>query len=57
MPHSGVVVHQKYTKVGILPDYDCTFDIVASLGGLRQRRGHSFHNGLAVVIDILTGLP
>ena len=38
-------------------DKDGILDIAVSFNGAGQRRGHSSHNGMASVIDLLTGLP
>ena len=57
MSQSAIVVHQKYAEIGVLPDSDGILDISVSFDGSWQRRGHSSHNGIATVIDLLTGLP
>ena len=43
--------------VGITPGDDGVLDIAVSFDRAWHRRGHSSHVGLAVVIDVLTGLP
>lgn len=50
-------IREKYAEIGVLPDKDNVLDIAVSYDGSWQRRGHSSHNGLGVVIDLLTGLP
>ena len=57
MSQSAIVVRQKYAEAGVLPDSDGILDIAVSFDGSWQRRGHSSHNGIATVIDLLTGLP
>ena len=50
-------VKMAYKKIGVVPDEDGNLDISVSFDGTWQRRGHSSHNGVASVIDLLTGLP
>ena len=57
MGQSAVAVRQKYAEIGVLPDSDRIINIAVSFDGSRQRRGHSSHNRIATVIDLLTGLP
>ena len=56
----SVTTHKKiveeYSKIGIFPDDDGILDIDVSFDGSWQKRGHSSHNGVASVIDVLTGL-
>ena len=54
------VIKDKYKKIGTLPDCNGIVDIAVSYDGSWQRRGgggHSSHNGVGAVIDVLTGLP
>ena len=57
MSQSVIVVHQTYADIGGLPDSDGILDISVSFDGSWQRRGHSFHNGITTVSDLLTELP
>ena len=41
----------------MLPDANGVLDVAVSFDGAWQRRGHSSHNGVASVIDLITGLP
>ena len=50
-------IRERYGELGIVPDKDYVLDIAVSYDGSWHRRGHSSHNGLGVVIDLLTGLP
>ena len=43
--------------IGIEPDKDGVLDISVSFDGSWQRRGHCSHNGVALVIDLVTGFP
>ena len=47
---------EEYSKIGIVPDDDGILDIDVSFDGSWQKRGHSSHNGVASVIDMLTGV-
>ena len=51
------IIRRTYENNGMLPDKDGILDIAVSYDGTWQKRGHSSHNGAAVVIEILTGLP
>ena len=46
-----------YSAIGVQPDDQGILDIAVSYDGAWQRRGFSSHNGVGVVIDLLTGLP
>ena len=46
-----------YNEIGVVPDKDGVLDISVSFDGSWQKRGHSSHNGVASVIDLLTGFP
>ena len=46
-----------HKDVGITPDDNGVLEIAVSFDGAWHRRGHSSHVGLAVIIDVLTGLP
>ena len=48
---------QAYSDLGETTDENGILDIAVSYDGAWQRRGHSSHNGVAAVIDLLTGLP
>ena len=50
-------VQSAYNDIGVLPDEEGILNIAVSFDGTWQRRGHSSHNGVATVIDLLTGLP
>ena len=54
---SMAIIRQKYAEIGIFPDKDNILDVAVSFDGTWQKRGHSSHNGAAIVIEILTGLP
>ncbi len=44
-------------RLGVIPDKDGVLDIGVSYDGSWQKRGHSSHNGVETVIDLITGLP
>ena len=46
-----------YKEIGVVPDKDGILDISVSFDGTWQKRGYSSHNGVASVIDMLTGFP
>ena len=48
---------ESYSFLGVEPDEDGVLDIGVSFDGSWHKRGHLSHNGIAVVIDIITGLP
>ena len=50
-------IHGAYMVVGVEPDEEGMLNIALSYDGAWQRRGHSSHNGLGCVMDLLTGLP
>ena len=50
-------IHERYGELGILLDKDIVLDNAVSYAGSWNHRGNSSHNGLGVVIDLLTGLP
>ena len=50
-------IKQAYADVGEFPDQEGVLNIGVSFDGSWQRRGHSSHNGIGVVIDLMTGLP
>ena len=54
---SVAIIRQKYEDIGILPDKDNILDVAVSYDGTWQKKGHSSHNGAAVAVEILTGLP
>ncbi len=54
---SKEAIFEAYSAVGVVPDDDGILNIGVSFDGSWQRRGHSSHNGVACVIDLLTGLP
>ena len=54
---SKQAIRKAYKKIGINEDEDGILNIGVSFDGSWQRRGHSSHNGLASVIDLITGLP
>ena len=50
-------IFKVYSEPGATPDQNGILDIAVSFDGAWQRRGHSSHNGVGTVIDLLTGLP
>ena len=54
---SVVAVRDAYREIGVVPDDNGILDVAVSFDGAWHRRGHSSHNGLASVIDMVTGLP
>ena len=50
-------IFSAYAETGVLPDANGVLDVAVSFDGAWQRRGHSSHNGVASVIDLITGLP
>ncbi len=47
----------RYAEIGQMPDQDNIVNIAVSYDGSWQKRGHSSHIGVGIVIDLLTGLP
>ena len=54
---SDEVIFEKYGEGGVKPDENIVLDIAVSFEGSWQKRRHSSHNGMASIIDLLTGLP
>ena len=54
---SLTAIMDAYKDIGVHSDQNGILNIAVSFDGAWQRRGHSSHNGLASVIDLLTGLP
>ena len=50
-------IRERYGELGIVPDKDDVLDVAVSFDGSWHRPGNSSHNGLGVVIELLTGLP
>jgi len=50
-------IMKAYSAIRVQPDDQSILDIAMSYDGAWQRRGFSSHNGVGVVIDLLTGLP
>lgn len=50
-------IFKAYKDVGVEPDEDGILNIAVSYDGAWQKRGYSSHNGVASVIDLLTGMP
>ena len=50
-------IKNAYKDIGVVPDSEGILDVSVSYDGSWQRRGHSSHNGMAAVIDLMTGLP
>lgn len=50
-------IKEAYDQIGVVPDENDILDIAVSYDGSWQRRGYSSHNGMAAVIDLMTGLP
>ena len=46
-----------YNEIGEHPDENGILNIAVSFDGSWQKRGFTSHNGIAAVIDLLTGLP
>eukprot|EP00795_Rhopilema_esculentum_P002650 gene2650-847_t len=51
------VIKQAYRDIGVVPDKNGILNISVSFDGTWQRRGHSSHNGVGAVIELITGLP
>ena len=49
-------IFDAYAKVGTMSDKYGILDISVSFDGSWQKRGHCSHNGMAAVIDLLTGV-
>ena len=54
---SREAIQTAYKDIGIVPDDQGILDIAVSFDGSWQRRGHPSHNGMASVIEFITGLP
>ena len=54
---SREAIQTAYKDIGIVPDEQGSLDIAVSFDGSWQRGGHSSHNGMASVIELITGLP
>ena len=54
---SVVAVRDAYREIGVFPDVSGILDVAVSFDGAWHRGGHSSHNGLASVIDLVTELP
>ena len=54
---SRETIAEAYSAVGVVPDENGILNIGVSFDGSWQRRGHSSHNGMACVIELLTDLP
>ena len=54
---STKAIFNAYSAIGVQPDDQGILDIAVSYDGAWQRRGFSSHNGVGLVIDLLTGLP
>ena len=50
-------IAKSYHEFWIDPDTNGVLDIAVSFDGTWQKREHSSHNGVASVIDLLTGFP
>ena len=50
-------VKEAYKKIGVAPDENRNLDISVSFDGTWQKSGHSSHNDVASVIDLLTAFP
>ena len=46
-----------YEEIGVHPDEQGICDIAVPYDGSWQKRGYSSHNGMASVVDLLTGVP
>ena len=53
---TSVASFNDYSELGVEPDDEGVLDIGVSFNEW-QKRGHSSHNGIASVIDLITGLP
>ena len=54
---SLVAITNAYKEIGLTANGDGVLDIAVSFDGAWGKRGYSSHNGLAIAIDLLTGLP
>ena len=54
---SRKAIKTAYKDVGVIPDEQGILDVAVSFDGSWQKRGHSSHNGMASVIELMTGLP
>ena len=54
---SRKAITEAYSDLGIHADDRGILDIGVSFDGSWQKRGHTSHNGMASVIDLMTGLP
>ena len=54
---SRQAIKDAYKDIGVVPDNEGILNVSVSYDGSWQRRGHSSHNGMAAVIDLMTGLP
>ncbi len=52
-----MLVHEKYAEMGVMPDEDDILNTSVSSVGSCQRREYLSHDGIVVIIDLLTGLP
>ena len=52
-----IAIREAYEKVGVLPDEEGILDLAVSFDGSCQKRGFSSQNGMASVIDLITGFP
>ena len=50
-----LAIRSAYQDIGIHPDENGNLDIAVSFDGSWQKRGFKSHNGMASVIDLLTG--
>ena len=51
------VIKQAYRDICVVPDANGILNISVSFDGTWQRRGHSSHNGVGAVIELIAGLP
>ena len=53
----GPAIRKAYEEIGVTPDENGILDIAVSYDGSWQKRGYTSHNGMASVIDLMTGYP
>jgi len=50
-------ISSAYKEILIVPECEGVMDIAVSYYGTRQKRGHSFQNGIGCAIELLIGFP
>ena len=54
---AGLAIRKAYEEIGVTPDENGILDIAVSYDRSWQERGYTSHNGMASVIDLMTGYP